>query len=77
MADKDLPSAQDASTFDPSQLSDSLEKTLDAEVDMGIEDGQPLKDPTVEPSPELRIPTQKDISLREFMSKMDDYAPIV
>lgn len=46
-------------------------------MDMGIEDGQPPKDPTVEHSPELRIPTQKDISLREFMSKMDDYAPIV
>lgn len=75
MADTDLPSAQDASIFDPSQLSDSLSKTLDAEMDMGIEE-QP-KDPIVEHSPEPRIPTQKDISLREFMSKMDDYAPIV
>lgn len=75
MADADLPSAQDASIFDPSQLSDSLEKTLDAEMDMDIEE-QP-KVPIVEQSPEPRIPTQKDISLREFMSKMDDYAPIV
>lgn len=77
MADTDPPSAQDASSFDPTQLSDPLSKTLEAEMDMGIEDGLPPKHPTVEHSPELRMPTQKDISLREFMSKMDDYAPIV
>ncbi|OJD37726.1 transcription initiation factor tfiid subunit 10 [Diplodia corticola] len=29
------------------------------------------------PSGELRIPTKKDASLREFLSKMDDYAPII
>lgn len=29
------------------------------------------------PASELRIPTKKDASLREFLSKMDDYAPIV
>ena len=26
---------------------------------------------------EARIPLRKDVSLREFLSKMDDYAPIV
>jgi transcription initiation factor TFIID subunit 10 len=26
---------------------------------------------------EARIPTKKDATLREFLSKMDDYAPIV
>lgn len=26
---------------------------------------------------EPRLPTHKDTSLREFLSKMDDYAPIV
>lgn len=29
------------------------------------------------PATELRIPTKKDASLREFLGKMDDYAPIV
>jgi hypothetical protein len=28
-------------------------------------------------APESRIPTKKDATLREFLSKMDDYAPIV
>ncbi|KKA29100.1 hypothetical protein TD95_002778 [Thielaviopsis punctulata] len=27
--------------------------------------------------PETRLPTRKDASLREFLSKMDDYAPII
>jgi transcription initiation factor TFIID subunit 10 len=26
---------------------------------------------------ESRLPTRKDTSLREFLTKMDDYAPIV
>jgi transcription initiation factor TFIID subunit 10 len=27
--------------------------------------------------PDPRLPTRKDVSLREFLNKMDDYAPIV
>lgn len=26
---------------------------------------------------EVKLPTKKDISLKEFLAKMDDYAPIV
>ncbi|KAF9640492.1 putative myb dna binding protein [Lasiodiplodia theobromae] len=41
----------------------------------------PGQDPNViagaPPASELRIPTKKDASLREFLSKMDDYAPII
>lgn len=29
------------------------------------------------PPPEPKLPTRKDASLKEFLSKMDDYAPIV
>jgi transcription initiation factor TFIID subunit 10 len=29
------------------------------------------------PAPEPKLPTRKDTSLKEFLSKMDDYAPIV
>ena len=28
-------------------------------------------------APEPRLPTRKDASLKEFLNKMDDYAPIV
>lgn len=28
-------------------------------------------------APETKLPTRKDASLKEFLSKMDDYAPIV
>jgi transcription initiation factor TFIID subunit 10 len=28
-------------------------------------------------APEPKLPTRKDASLKEFLSKMDDYAPIV
>lgn len=27
--------------------------------------------------PDPRLPTRKDVSLREFLNKMEDYAPIV
>jgi transcription initiation factor TFIID subunit 10 len=39
-------------------------------------DGTNEVDP-VAPATEPKIPVKKDASLREFMSKMDDYAPIV
>ncbi len=29
------------------------------------------------PVPESKLATQKDVSLKEFLTKMDDYAPIV
>jgi transcription initiation factor TFIID subunit 10 len=29
------------------------------------------------PIPESRLPSRKDTSLREFLNKIDDYAPIV
>lgn len=31
----------------------------------------------IAPLPEPKLPTRKDTSLREFLSKMDDYAPLV
>ncbi|KAL2018981.1 hypothetical protein VTK56DRAFT_10206 [Thermocarpiscus australiensis] len=33
--------------------------------------------PALEPLPEPKLPTRKDVSLREFLNKMDDYAPII
>ena len=40
----------------------------------GANDAHPEHDiPTLE----TRLPVKKDVALREFMSKMDDYAPIV
>jgi hypothetical protein len=31
----------------------------------------------VAPAPEPKLPTRKDASLKQFLSKMDDHAPIV
>jgi len=31
----------------------------------------------VAPAPEPKLPAAKDVSLKEFLSKMDDYAPII
>jgi transcription initiation factor TFIID subunit 10 len=41
-------------------------------VEKKEEDVDPLA-----PAPEPKLPTRKDASLKEFLSKMDDYAPIV
>ncbi|MCJ1298664.1 hypothetical protein MMC08_001454 [Hypocenomyce scalaris] len=32
---------------------------------------------SLDPPPDPRIPTRKDMSLREFLGKMDEYAPII
>lgn len=31
----------------------------------------------IAPAPEPKLPSRKDASLKEFLGKMDDYAPIV
>jgi transcription initiation factor TFIID subunit 10 len=41
-------------------------------VDRNDEEVDPLA-----PAPEPKLPTRKDASLKEFLAKMDDYAPIV
>lgn len=42
-----------------------------------VNDTLPASLPENPASAEPRIPAKKDASLREFLSKMDDYAPIV
>lgn len=77
MADLNF-SSQDATSFDPTaQSNDSIDQTLDADMDMVIDSAPQPEDPLVEAPPEPRLPARKDISLRDFLSKMDDYAPIV
>jgi transcription initiation factor TFIID subunit 10 len=56
-----------------------MDQELDPDLDMVIDPAPPEpENPDLEaPLPETREPTRKDISLREFLGKMDDYAPIV
>jgi transcription initiation factor TFIID subunit 10 len=79
----DNPSAQ----RDPIQDQDEeeLDTTVEADVDMTEAnpnandfggDGTQDIDP-VAPAAEIRVPTKKDASLREFLGKMDEFAPIV
>lgn len=58
-------------------LTDDAE--LDPEIDMAIDPAPPdPENPALDEAlPEPREATRKDISLRDFLSKMDDYAPIV
>ncbi|KAH7040671.1 transcription initiation factor TFIID 23-30kDa subunit-domain-containing protein [Microdochium trichocladiopsis] len=37
----------------------------------------PAQDAAAPPLPESKMPTRKDTSLKEFLNKMDDYAPII
>ncbi|KAL2044166.1 hypothetical protein N7G274_002871 [Stereocaulon virgatum] len=58
----------------------AMDAELDPEIDMAIDPAPPDPDnPNLEAGtvPEAREPTRKDISLRDFLSKMDDYAPII
>ncbi|KAL8726544.1 MAG: hypothetical protein Q9181_006009, partial [Wetmoreana brouardii] len=77
------PATDQDPTFDPS--------SLDADIDMNIDPSPyensntiPANDGPADdqnPNPkgaeeEVKLPMQKDITLQEFLSKMDDYAPI-
>ena len=61
---------------------DSADPSLETDLDVNMAiDTDPNPEPSgpsaAELQPEPRIPTRKDISLRDFLGKMDDYAPIV
>lgn len=74
------PPAQAPSANSEAGPDQALDGTLDVDIDMNLE-AQPdtnAQDPVAESIPEPPpAPTKKDISLREFLGKMDDYAPIV
>lgn len=70
-------------------LNDELDPAVEEEIshdatqvdNMNL-DGPTDEQPTVNgvanvPSTEARIPAKKDATLREFLGKMDEYAPIV
>lgn len=80
MADSKSTISQAAPPPNPtSQSNDAMDKELDPEIDMALDPAPPdPENPEIEATlPEPREPTKKDISLRDFLSKMDDYAPIV
>lgn len=54
--------------------SDAPEKTEQTPPAPEVPSDEAPSAPTI---PDSRLPTRKDISLREFLNKMDDYAPIV
>ena len=75
-------SAPDPDASSPVHPEDA-EVEADADIDMNIDTNAVEKPPPTdteveeEPIAEPREPTKKDVSLRDFLSKMDDYAPIV
>lgn len=68
----------------PPQVDVVLDGAADPDIDMNL-DMDPKIEPEASATPlpqeeepqEARLPMQKDISLQDFLSKMDDYAPIV
>lgn len=56
----------------PDATQDATETQPSVEQAPGAEEEDP-----VAPGPEPRMPTRKDVSLRELLNKIDDYAPIV
>ena len=66
----------------PPQVPDEPEVEEDADIDMNINPAateKPAVDTEIddEAIAEPKEPTKKDVSLCEFLAKMDDYAPIV
>ena len=62
-----------------SKVDDAMEEDADLDVNMEPAPAEPATQENQEEDglPEAREPTKKDVSLKEFLSKMDDYAPIV
>jgi transcription initiation factor TFIID subunit 10 len=65
--------------LDPTQEVDTSAETtqLDSMNLDGAADLRPAEEDEVNRPVEARIPAKKDATLREFLGKMDDYAPIV
>lgn len=74
----DLPSNNDGAG---NKADDTAEDDLDLDVNMEPAPAEAAASENAEEEeeglPEAREPTKKDISLRDFLSKMDEYAPIV
>lgn len=70
-------------TSDAPGTSDSHHFSQNGNVDgNGLVEGPEVRDgpnppPEIAPLQDPRLPTRKDTSLREFLNKIDDYAPIV
>ncbi len=93
MADLDpLQRTQDLPPPESQTQEDDIDASIEADIDMSgtsnpntmTLDGSGELDPSssadlnpIAPPPDPRVPTKKDASLREFLNKMDDYAPIV
>lgn len=63
----------------PSEDNIKTEPDLDASIEQDVEMNpeQPEEAPAVDPMAPAPTPSKKETSLREFLGKMDDYAPIV
>ncbi|KAL8936540.1 MAG: hypothetical protein Q9216_004884 [Gyalolechia sp. 2 TL-2023] len=69
-------------SFDPSSLDQDLDMNIDPTPNIQLPDTQldgPVDDPneTANGAEDIKLPLQKDISLGEFLEKMDDFTPII
>jgi hypothetical protein len=83
MADQSTSAAAPPNTSAAAQPDEDLDNSIEGDIDMAGAEVKPAEDGPVvselDPAavPERVVPTKKDTSLREFLGKMDDYAPIV
>jgi hypothetical protein len=80
MADSQPPSQQNGSEQPPpSEDNIKTEPDLDTSIEQDVEmnPDQPDEGPALDPMAPAPTPSKKETSLREFLGKMDDYAPIV
>lgn len=54
-----------------------LDTSIEQDIEMNPNPDQPDEAPAVDPMAPAPTPSKKETSLREFLGKMDDYAPIV
>ena len=54
-----------------------LDTSIEQDIEMNPNPDQPDEAPGLDPMAPAPTPSKKETSLREFLGKMDDYAPIV
>lgn len=75
--DQTAPTTGDDIDVEVDMQDDTMENTNNAKSAANMNMNGASEEPPTVPQIETRMPAKKDVALRDFLGKMDEYAPIV